>query len=145
LRSLTSGAKRVSAGEFPHSSEKLGEATSEDSHPYDDVGRCNPASLNIDEGKNEGCRSESKETAGREGRSSAIAKGTYEAENSQRTRVTNARGSGRVSAFLDIKLGHFVASRIAVGEESTSGCRGRRDSVWNVNQILVFGLYVVTN
>lgn len=51
---LTSGAKDVATGEFPHPGEKLNKTTGEDCHADNDVGGCDPASLDIDEGEYEG-------------------------------------------------------------------------------------------
>lgn len=61
---LTSGAKSVVTGELPHSSKKLNETSAEDSHAYNNIGGCNPASLDIDEGKDESCRCKGEKTAG---------------------------------------------------------------------------------
>jgi len=47
------GTENVSTGEFPHSSKELYETTGENRHAYDDVGRGDAASLDIDEGEDE--------------------------------------------------------------------------------------------
>jgi len=54
VRGERSGAKDVATGEFPHPGEELDETTSEDCHTNDDVGCCDPASLDIEEGEDEG-------------------------------------------------------------------------------------------
>src|SRR6266436_1151104 len=78
---LTSSAKSVVTGELPHSSKKLNETSAEDSHAHNNIGGCNPASLDIDEGKDESCRCKGEKTAGA---FSATAKKNNETENTHR-------------------------------------------------------------